>query len=295
MSDKGKNFWFPSWDGTPLNACHWTDVAGQRNPIVLVHGLGEHSGRYDSLATTLVAAGYSVYCLDWRGHGQSPGRRGDAPGLHYWVEDIAAFLEWVAQRHASDPRPDASQRIFHDTSPCVPLVIAHSLGGAIALQVAHRYPQLMAKLYLISPYFRPAFEPQWWRLAAARWLHRWWPSLTLNVGLSWEQLAQDREVQLAIKNDPLSHQKLSARLALQVLQAGERLLVDDHRLAVRCRIVHGDADEVNSPSASRQFAAKHPGTVEFIPIPEGAHQIHNDRQTRDQVVSFLIEFVSSPT
>jgi alpha-beta hydrolase superfamily lysophospholipase len=160
------------------------------------------------------------------------------------------------------------------------------MGGLLALQAAYLEPHDFKSLFLISPYFRPAFQPQAWRLLAARFLNRVWPGLALNVGLKWTQFAKDTAVQMAIRDDSLSHQKMSARMAIQLIDTGEKRLTATDRLEVACLLVHGDGDTINSHDASKQFAKNQP-RVEFASLAGGYHQIHNDSETRAQVMELL--------
>lgn len=268
-----RRFPFISWDGTPLSAGAWTTKGGaELRPLVLIHGMGEHLLRYERLASDLEADGYQVYGFDMRGHGFSPGARGDAPGLHYHVQDVLEFLKWVTSERRLVPKQ-------------VP-VAAHSMGGLIAMVAALDSPCWFKSLFLISPYFRPAFQPQAWRLAAARMLNRVWPTVALNVGLKLEQFAQDQAVQLAIRDDPMSHQKMSARMALQLIEIGEKLLQTSERFQMPCMLVHGDQDTINSHAASLEFSRQQP-RIEFMSVPGGYHQIHNDSGSRPQVLAAL--------
>ena len=269
---------FKTWDGTILSAGVWRrpDSSVSR-PLVVVHGMGEHLLRYEKIAGELLTYGYQVYSFDLRGHGRSPGARGDAPGLHYHVQDVLAFLDWVRSRQ--------TRATAH-----LP-VVAHSMGGLLALQAALASPTMFQSLFLISPYFRPAFQPQAWRLTAARVLNRLYPWIALNVGLRLEQFAHDREVQMAIRDDSASHQKMSARMALQLLAAGESLCNSNEPLAVPTVLLHGDQDTINSFDASFDFAQRQP-QIEFVPVPGGAHQIHQDGSTRSTILAHLLEFLN---
>ncbi|MBL8892780.1 MAG: lysophospholipase [Planctomycetaceae bacterium] len=273
-------FDFVTWDRTVLSAGVWQSLPHDSlRPVVLVHGMGEHLLRYREIAAALAEWGYAVHSFDLRGHGQSPGRRGDAPGFHYHVLDVLAFIEHVSETHSA-----ANGRIA---------VAAHSMGGLIALEAALAEPNRITSLFLISPYFRPAFQPQPWRLLAAKLLHGVWPSISLNVGLRLDQFARDRAVQSAIRDDSVSHQKMSARMALQLLERGERRLRSSEPLDVVCRILHGDCDTINSAAASQEFANGQPN-VELIRLSDGHHQLHNDSHTRPEVLRHWRELLSSP-
>lgn len=297
---------FTSWDGTPLHMVEWHRATAERvvgPPLLVVHGLGEHAGRYQSFVDTVWERLHQerdggprlIYSVDLRGHGRSPGRRGAAPGVHYWVEDIAAICEWIGQRHA-DIEGVGSEGTPADRPEVNGVrVIAHSMGGYLVLRTALQYPALIQDLFLIGPYLQPAFKPAAWRLAAARWLDQWWPDLTMNVGLQFDQLARDRDVQLAIQQDPLSHQRMSVRVAMEMLRGGEQLTLSAQRLQVPCTLVHGGEDRVNSLQATAEFARQQlklsgQPRLDFVELEGGYHQIHNDSATRPIVVDRLVEW-----
>jgi acylglycerol lipase len=285
-----QRFEFHSWDGTVLSAGLWTATAerpartlvwpaGNPAPIVLIHGLGEHLGRYATWAAEWAAAGRAAVGFDFRGHGKSPGKRGDARQLEDHVQDILAFwhnIEQASSRPAAAPLP----------------VIAHSMGGLLALRAARQRQTSSVRLCLLAPYFRPAFRPQAWRLWAARCLRRWYPSLTLDVGLRWEQFARDQAVRDAIRCDPLSHQRLSVRLALELLASGEKECRSPESCGQDCWILHGDADMINCHHAAQSYAENHSG-VRFFSLPGGYHQIHNDAGTRPRVRELIHQFLDA--
>lgn len=259
----------------------WPPLASRTGtaPIVLIHGLGEHLGRYDSWAAEWSADGYNVLGFDLRGHGLSPGKRGDTRQLDDHVQDILTFLDGV------------HERLNRPHTATIP-VIAHSMGGLLALRAAQQRPGDFLKLCLLAPYFRPAFQPQAWRLMTARMLSKWWPGLTLSVGLRWEQFARDLAVREAIRLDPLSHQRLSVRLAMELLANGEALLHSTETLAAKGYILHGDADTINCHAASQDFAQRQ-ANVSFHTIPGGYHQIHNDSDTRPLVRDLIRAFLAA--
>lgn len=259
----------------PARALVWP--AGNPTPIVLIHGLGEHLGRYETWAAEWSAAGHAVVGFDMRGHGKSPGKRGDARQLEDHVQDIVAF--WLNIERASN------------RSAAVPLpVIAHSMGGLLALRAARQRPPLSLRLCLLAPYFRPAFRPQAWRLWVARCLRRWYPSLTLNVGLRWEQFARDQAVRDAIRRDPLSHQRLSVRLALELLASGEAECLTRDSCGQECWILHGTEDTINCHDAAQSYAENHKA-ARFFSLSGGYHQIHNDAETRPRVRELIQVFL----
>lgn len=252
-----------------------------RIPLLIVHGLGEHAGRYRQFAQDLVERGHTVIVPDLRGHGRSSGKRGHTPSFQHLIEDLWS-LQSQLHRQSLLQRP--------------PLLVGHSMGGAIATVYALQQAQQLAGLYLISPFFREAFLPQWWRLLAGRVFYHLYPALALDVGLNLESLALDTEVQKSIVTDTLSHQKLSARWAMEARDIAGQLPFARQWLTVPTAIVHGDQDQVTHADASR-FLANHQNQmrieagecplVDFHSIAEGRHQIHNDPHTRTDVLAAL--------
>ncbi len=292
-----ETFDWKALDGTTLRGYYWAGEAKQDGaliegpPFVLIHGLGEHSGRYHRLAADLNAGGHSVYSFDLRGHGVTEGPRGDTPSFQLLVEDVLQFLDVISLRKK---KLEAGETL--EAGGVVrPILVAHSLGGTIATKFAFQYPDRIQQLILISPYFKAAFEPQWWRLALGRIFYYLWPSFSLNVGLQLQHLSADIEVQQAISDDPLSHQRLSARWAIQAIKAGQFLLDNPERLKVPTDVLHAGPDKITSAKASRQFVenqrrlgAQTCPEIRYFEFAEGYHQIHNDSLTRDQVLSCLL-------
>lgn len=256
----------------------WTTATDTDQPlVVVVHGLGEHSGRYQRFAERLLDLGHNVAVPDLRGHGLSQGGRGDTPRFQSLVDDIGDYLQ--ALRDASLIRQSV-------------LLVGHSMGGAIATKFAIQSPDQLSGLFLISPYYREAFQPKWWRLLAGQVFYYLYPSFSLNVGLNLEHLAKDPEVRRSIQQDELSHQRLSARWAMEALEIANRLPYLRQPLPIPTAVAHGEHDQVTHPAASR-FFAEHQNQmrqendqcplVRFELIADGLHQIHNDSHTRDQV------------
>lgn len=246
-------------DGARLVLRTWRPDGEPTGVVVLVHGLGEHAGRFDHVAGALAGAGLAVLAADQRGHGQSPGRRGHAE----WAQLLDDLGRVVTRARAEWPELPV-------------LLYGHSLGGALVVRYAQLHPAAVTAVVASAPAFRPAFEPPAWKLAAARLLRRAWPSMTMHNELDLEALCRDPEVVRAYEADPLTHDRISVALALGVLEAGEAALRDAGSLDTPVLIVHGDADRLTSFEASRSFAAMSKGGVELLPVAGGYHEPHND-------------------
>ena len=261
-------------DGLRLYAQGWQPETEPRGAVCLVHGLGEHSGRYAHLAAFLNQAGYALLAFDLRGHGKSEGQRGHAPSYEALLDDISHLLEEAAKRY-----PDR---------PC--FLYGHSLGGNLVIEYALRRRPQLAGVIATGTSFRLAFEPPAWKLILARILHSLWPTLTMSNGLDRQGLSRDPEVVRAYNDDPLVHDRVSARLAMDMLEAGLWALEHADKFPLPLLLMHGSADRVCSAQASREFAAQ-AGEHCTLRIWDGFyHEIHNEPE-QGQVFGYLLEWL----
>ena len=199
--------WFEARPGLSLYERGWAG-AQAASPLVIVHGGGEHSGRYAETAACLAQAGYAVCAFDLPGHGRSPGVRGHIERFEEYLECVGAFVGLVAGRHA----------------PRRPVLLGHSLGGLIATAFAAARREPLSCLVLSSPLWGLSVPVPWWKRAAGRLLSPVWPSLTLarphQKGLV---LSHDLQVEAAYHNDPLVHYRASVRLYTEILETFAQL------------------------------------------------------------------------
>jgi acylglycerol lipase len=271
-------FGWKTGDGLQLYAQGWQPETESKGIVCLVHGLGEHSGRYAHLAAFLNQAGYALLAFDLRGHGKSQGQRGHAPSYETLMEDISHLLEEAAKRY-----PDR---------PC--FLYGHSLGGNLVSNYAlHRRPQLAGAI-VTGPAFRPAFEPPTWKLTLGKIMYNLWPTLSMSNGLDRQALSRDPQVVRAYDNDPLVHDRLTARFGMDFLQAGLWALEHAAEFPLPLLLMHGGADRITSAQASREFAAKASDRC-TLKIWDGFyHEIHNEPE-KEQVFAYLLEWLTSKT
>ncbi len=149
---KHNEFKFRTFDGLQLFGQSWQPEDQPRAVICLVHGMGEHSGRYGHVADRLTQACYSVFAFDLRGHGKSPGPRGHTPSYEALLNDVNFFLNEVDKNF-----------------PELPLFLyGHSLGGNLVLNyVISRQPKLKGVI-VTGPWLRLAFEPPRFKIILAQ-------------------------------------------------------------------------------------------------------------------------------
>ncbi|MBO0690916.1 MAG: lysophospholipase [Candidatus Dormibacteraeota bacterium] len=256
---RGRSGWVPSWDGTWLSWRAW-EAEEPRGVLLVVHGLGEHAGRYGRLAAAMVPRGWSCWAADLRGMGASEGRRGHLERWSDWVRDVRRFHELVATEV-----PDRE---------VVPL--GHSFGGVIVTTAVLSGDLRPRRFVLSNPAFRLRDRVPLPKLLLGRVASRAVPALTLPSGLDPETLARDPAVAEAYRADPLVHDRISARLFAEwEAAAGEAL-----RLAPRLEVPFlvlvsggdGLVDHTGSLELDRRAACRH--TLRFYPA--AAHEPFND-------------------
>lgn len=262
-----------SADGLLLVGRCWEPDGEPKAVVCLVHGLGEHCGRYAHVAAALNDAGYAVLASDERGHGRSEGKRGHIPSYDALMDDISLLLTQAAERYPGKPR----------------FLYGHSLGGNEVLNYALRRRPDVAGVVSTSPGLRPGFKPPALQLAAGRLMNRLWPAFTMPNSLEVDAFCRDPAVIAAYQADPLNHDRLSARLGIGLLEAGEWALAHAAEFPVPLLLMHGTTDRLTSPAASVEFASRAPNCT--LQLWEGFyHETHNDPE-KDQVIAFMVRWL----
>ncbi len=240
----------------------WLPENAPRAVIVVIHGFGEHSGRYMNLVKYFVPRGYAICAFDQRGHGRSPGQRGHVNRWEEYTEDVDRFLYLIQGEHPGVPR----------------FLFGHSMGGLIALDYALEHPDRITGVIVSGPVLsQPRVAP--WLLWVSRGLSRVWPRLQLNTHLDAEALSRDPEVVHAYQEDPLVHSMASARLGTELSQAVERVQNKAQEWQLPLLILHGAEDRVIPVEGSRRFFSQVPiKDKQLIEYPHGYHEPHNDLQ-----------------
>ena len=208
-----------------------------RAVLINVHGLGDHSAMYPSIAEWFPARGVAVYALDTRGNGRSPGRRGHVDRWQVYRDDLHHFVELVQEREGQ-----------------APVLLGHSLGGLMVLDYALEHPGMIRGVAAAAPVLGSIGTPAP-LLWIARLLSRAWPTFTLETGLDLSGLARDPAVIRAVLDDQLFHRYASARLATETLATIDSVHRRAATLARPALILHGAEDRMVSIDGSRRFAS----------------------------------------
>src|SRR5205814_1469889 len=175
--------------------------------VAIIHGLGDHSGRWERVGRTLQSRGFTAYALDLPGHGRSEGRRGHVKS---WDDYRSAITQWIGSLRGVD---DARKWAF----------LGHSLGALIALDWAEKNPRFVDALVLSAPPFELSLHPSMIKVHAARLIGLLWPGFTQGNQIPPSLLSHDPAVIRAHRSDPYVHFRISARLFLE-FQAMRRKL-----------------------------------------------------------------------
>jgi acylglycerol lipase len=214
--------------GAPLFVQSWSPTTDPRGSVVLLHGLGEHSGRYPELVARLVARDLAVYALDHRGHGRSAGPRANVGRFDWLVADAARRI--AAARAAQPERPV--------------VLLGHSMGGAIALATVLAHPGLIRALALSAPAVGADPDQPRGQLALARLLSAVAPSVGV-LKLPSDGLSRDPSVGRDYDRDPLVfHGAVPARTLIELLAAMRRIDAAAPRLRVPVLVMHGTDDRL---------------------------------------------------
>ena len=251
---------FHSDTGTQIKGRRWTAEAPKAH-VMIVHGLSDHIARYHDFAMYLAGQGFDVVGYDQCGHGNSGGLRGHAAHFDVLVEDLAQTFQ---QQLANVELPR--------------FLYGHSMGGSVALNFALKKstePEFhLDGLIASAPLLRPAHPIPRWKHITANTLHLVFPSLRFSTEIDPNDLTHDPRVAEELEKDPHWHCKVSARLGVEMLAAGEWALANAELIKVPTLIIHGDQDVLTSLAASREFSQRNRQHCRLIEFPSMRHELH---------------------
>jgi alpha-beta hydrolase superfamily lysophospholipase len=249
-------------DGDNLAIQDWPLDPGSRlrGVVLLVHGLGEHAGRYEELARRLNSQGFAVRGYDHYGHGESGGVRGGLPSDQRLVEDLADVLS------STRKRMDAKTPL---------ILLGHSMGGLVAAHLVAQGLGRVDGLVLSSPALDPGLNAFQKLLLAV--LPSVAPNLRVRNGLDPTWISHDPQVVQAYQKDRLIHDRISGRLARYIAEGGPVVLAAAPRWQVPTLLMYAGSDKLVSPRGSAAFAKAAPArVVEVQAYPELYHEIFNE-------------------
>jgi len=264
-------------DGHQLFSRYWAPSGTVRGTIGLIHGIGEHCGRYAWVADQLNRAGFAVMSFDHRGHGHTAGKRGYVRRFSLLLDDVGALLERLKKIH-----PD-----------CPAFLYGHSLGGLVVLNYGIRRQTGVRAIVATSPLLIPTHAPPAWKLTLGRLFYRVWPTFSLDNGINYSQVSSQPAADDGCERDPLVHRRISARLGLDMLDAGRWTLDHAGSLRIPTMLCHGMNDQLTSAEAARSFAQTS-SAVRLHLVDSAFHELHGEPD-RDALLQAIIYWLGQQT
>lgn len=254
---------FRSWDGCELFYRQWPGAPGGRDAVILVHRGHEHSGRLQDLVDRLDLRDCAIFAWDARGHGRSPGRRGDAPSFGALVRDLDCFARHIAAAHGI---PAARMA-----------VVASSLGAVIATAWVHDYAPPLRALVLAAPAFRvKLYVP--FAVPLLRLRARLFGPSFLRSYVRGRWLTRDAEAARDYDADALVRPDISVELLLGLQDTAARLVADAGAIRVPTLVLTAGSDRVVRAAPQRRFVERLSAAIkEQIVYPGLRHSLFQER------------------
>jgi acylglycerol lipase len=256
---------------------HWQSWIGSdtsKGVIVLVHGLHEHSGRYDWVATRLADAGFAVYAIDHAGHGRSEGQRGQIGRMSEVVAGVDALLALAAGRH---PGP-------------APFIVAHSMGSLITLDYLVGNPQELRGVVLSAPpLVQDVASPV--LVKVAKLLSVVAPNAP-TVELDSETVSRDPEIVEYHRTNPLMVKgKIRARTGAEFIDAVDRVKSGLAKVTQPILVIAGSADKLVKPEGAEIVVEGAGSTDKTLKIYDGLyHEVFNEPE-KETVIADVIAWL----
>jgi alpha-beta hydrolase superfamily lysophospholipase len=264
LNSSGKKIFFREWE-----------IKGQpKKNILIIHGLGEHSGRYKEFAEFYIKKGIGVYALDLQGHGKSEGKRGHIKSFEEYLDSIENLLIFIRKK-------------FLDT----PIILfGHSLGGLIGLNfLIERESKEIESAVISSPWIETAIKVPEYLIIIQKILKRVFPSLRLNNRLISNHLSKNKDIVSEYDKDELVHNKISLKLYSEVLRSIDNVKEKASRIKIKTLLYNGKSDKIISSNGTLKISKqlkKHK-----IKLYENVyHEPHNDLE-KEEIYQDILEFI----
>lgn len=263
-----------SRDGLQLFYRFWVPKKCEKI-LCIIHGLGEHSGRYEHVATFLTQHKIGVFALDLRGHGKSKGKRGHANKIELLINDIEELLKKARSEYLDLPM----------------YLFGHSMGGnLVANFLLQDDSKEVAGFILSSPWLLLQDQPPKWKRIFGDIMARYAPAFTIANDINADHISKDKREVKKYQNDPLIHDRISAGLFNAISSGARDVLNNSKEISTPGLIYHGTKDKLVSLTASREFAQSNP-LFEWHEIKNAFHEPHND-QERDEVLKLILDWLN---
>ncbi|MEM1320632.1 MAG: lysophospholipase [Bacteroidota bacterium] len=265
-------------DQVQLHVKHWS-LQQPKVLLCLVHGLGEHCGRYQHLAEYFAQAGVATLSYDQRGHGHSSGKRGHVTNYDCLLNDVELLLQKGEELYPGVPQ----------------ILYGHSMGGNVVLSYVLRRRPALAATITTGAWIQLTKQPPAIQVAFGRLMRSIFPAFTQPSKLDPSHISTvAAEVERYVA-DPLIHSRISSATGIDVIGAGQWLYDHQGEAPMPMLIMHGGADLITDPAASRRLAERLSGPVSYKEWPGMYHEIHHEAEPKavfDFTLNWLKKYIS---
>ena len=243
--------------------------------LVILHGLGEHSGRYKNFAKFLAKKGWAVYLYDQRGHGRTPGLRSYVESFDTLIEDLDQFIHFVRSQNKNRK----------------PFLLGHSFGGQVAINYLARYGKNIEGAVLSSPNIQLAMRVPFLKRFFGKWISRVLPSLSIPNDIKAEWISHDKQVVEEYEKDQLIQHKITLRLGNEILENLENIFDLAPKIKMPVFFFHGSADKVTCPKGTEKFFNSIPSKDRELKIyPDFYHETLNEKG-KEKVFADVVDWL----
>ncbi len=239
----------------------WTPTAKPKALVVLVHGQGEHGGRYTHVAEYMTRNGYAFYAQDLRGHGRSAGKHGHVERFDDYLADLSHMID-----------------IAREKNPTIKTFLyGHSLGGLVVLNYTEKHGDEIAGVIATGPLLGLKMKVSPLKTSLGKMLSSIVPTFSLSTGLDPNLLSRNQEIARSYVSDPLVHGVATARFYTEFLQASWNTMRSAEKLRVPCLIMQAGADGIVDASVTTAFFKQVGSPDKTLKVYDDLyHEIHNE-------------------
>jgi len=262
--------------GIRLNCIKSKPEGAPKAVAVVLHGYGEHMGRYSHVVEALNQHDYVVFMLDHRGHGESEGARACVEKFNYFVEDLHLLVQKAQTAYPGLPL----------------LMVAHSMGGLIGTAYAIRYESYLDGLVLSGPALHVGDDVPTYLKIISKYFAKFLPNLPV-LPKANGVLSRDPEVERQFRADPLCYNgRLKSRMGYEFMIAAQQTCDKMRQLSLPLLIMHGSADKLTNPSGSKQLYAEAQSADKTLKLwPDYFHELFNE-VGKEEVFAFMLEWLN---
>lgn len=269
-----------SKDNIKLYYKKWQTNNDLKGSIILIHGFGEHIGRYNEWCKKFTEAGFNIHGIDLRGHGKSNGKRGFSPNYKSYLKDLYLLYQIVNENSNNKPI----------------ILYGHSFGGNLAINFLLDYPTLKVDAAVISsPWLKLSFNPSFLKVFLGNIFKHIFPKAVVKTNLPINGLTSKKDIINNYINDPLVHQKIGLKIYFQIKSAGTKALKQVYKINIPMLIIHGINDPITSHVASINFSKNSSKKVTLKLYNHPYHELHNTNDSDkifDDIIKWLLEKIT---